>query len=298
MFGKKVIMALSLLMTSSSVTLATEVIVDNAPGTGNGTTGGFSYIGKGSRNDHIGGSNFDVYNMTVNRSEAGLMTVRINTDFVDINGERQRGDRYYYGDLFMSTTGWDPTGSAVDGYQQDNAFNTGTQWDYVYNLDDVRSNRGSFVDENGGTLAALAAYDLNATEQVCVRWRHGRCQRSETRFTDRDNFEYGDERRERGAEHLYKVDDPAAVDFSQGLTRGSVEANTGGNFLEFVFDVSGTDLATAEQIAFHWTMSCANDVIQGVADFAKTTTTPEPAALGLLLLGLGGMGVMRHRRRL
>ncbi|PHZ84486.1 PEP-CTERM sorting domain-containing protein [Paremcibacter congregatus] len=298
MFDKKVIAILGLLATISLPALGSDIIIDNAPGSANGNGGAFSYIGDGNANDHIGGSNFDVYNMTVNRSDAGLMTVRINTAFVDVNGVRQNSGRYYYGDLFMSTSGWNPTGNAADGYQQDDAFDTGTRWDHVYSLDQVRGNTGSFLDSTGGTLAALADYDLNASEQVCVKrhWK-GWCKKYETQYTDRDNFDYGSDRKDYKSKHLYKVADSAAFDYGQGLTTGSVEANTGGNFLEFVFDVSGTDLASAEQIAFHWTMSCANDVIEGVVNLAQATRTPEPFAAGLLLVGLGGFSLLRRRRQ-
>ncbi|MBI1423484.1 MAG: PEP-CTERM sorting domain-containing protein [Gammaproteobacteria bacterium] len=55
----------------------------------------------------------------------GYMNVRVNTGF------RQSDDQYgvQYGDLFISTNGWHPYGSAP--YYSDNASN-GEDWEFVY----------------------------------------------------------------------------------------------------------------------------------------------------------------------
>lgn len=60
------------------------------------------------------------------------------------------------------------------------------------------------------------------------------------------------------------------------------------SYLQFTFDVAGTALETASQIAFRWTMTCANDIIQGVANLTdRPTQVPAPMTLSLLLLGMG-----------
>lgn len=253
---KKLYIAATMVLAGTFSASASEIITDN-------------YIGKGDSRDVIGDGHFDISQMTVTRSPAGIMTVRIDTSFVDINGTPHNsnhnggGETYYYGDLFMSTTGWNPTGTAANQYANDDRTNTGTDWNYVYDLNGTRYDSGSFTDTNTAKL-----HELDNSGDI----REG---------TVRENHNYLVENNGRGA---------------QKNGYGSVEANQGGDFLEFIFDVSGTDLATAEQIAFHWTMSCANDVIQGLARF-PTTTTPEPAALGLLGLGLFGMGYARRRKK-
>ncbi|VAX07768.1 hypothetical protein MNBD_ALPHA03-413 [hydrothermal vent metagenome] len=271
---KKIFLTAGIIAAGAISASASTIIVDNAPGTPNGTSGAFSYIGKGSPKDYMGGSRYDIYSMEVSRVN-GLMTVKINTRFVDYNTQNDID----FGDLFMSTEGvngrpvWDPTGDPADGYKADNSFTTGTQWDYVYDLNRARKLTGNNINNTSARLYELNDYDLADPH-------------------DADNFKYGTSR-DPGTQ-LYRVKNERAA-YANAFSRGSVETNIDNDYLQFVFDVSGTQLATAEQIAFRWTMSCANDIIEGVVDFAAKV--PEPAALGLLLLGLAGVGFARRRAR-
>lgn len=85
-----------------------------------------TYIGSNDHGygDRIGTSRYEVYNMDVNFID-GYMNVRVNTNFTEV------GDPYgiKYGDLFISTNGWNPYGSAP--YKQDNAKN-GEKWEFVF----------------------------------------------------------------------------------------------------------------------------------------------------------------------
>ncbi|WP_138381077.1 hypothetical protein [Luteithermobacter gelatinilyticus] len=222
-----------------------------------------NYIGKGDSRDVIGGYRYDVYGMTVDRSDSGVMTVRIYTKFVDHVGT------YEYGDLLMTTSGWNPYGSAP--YYGDDFQRTGTTWEYAYDLNGARDTQGSFVDHNSAELVQMQYPSWSGS------------------------YEYGSERYDGHSvnDHIYRVNDR----YTTSLGGGSVEANTADNYLEFIFDVSGTSLATANQIAFHWTMSCANDIIEGVKHFNGTTVS-EPAVMSLLLAGVAGLLYRRRRLRL
>jgi len=266
-------------VTSFSATAMDITIEDNLTG------GGFSYIGKAKDAQHgqgidvIGGDAYEIYSMVISRTDAGIMTVTIDTNFVDYNTQQNIN----FGDLFMSTTGWNPTGNAADGYQDDNAYTTGTTWDYVYDLNGARNMKGdgsaNYTETNttSARLRELAAYDMSNP-------------------ADADNFKYGTGRRTiDSGDHLYLAKNDA---FGNTVNAGgqhdvSININPSQSYLQFVFDVSGTALHTADQIAFHWAMSCANDIIEGEANF----NVPEPAALGLLILGLTGVAFTRRRRQ-
>ena len=72
--------------------------------------------------------------------------------------------------------------------------------------------------------------------------------------------------------------------------------SAGNGKVSFTFDVANTALATANQIAFRWTMSCANDIIEGlvsVRDPDNQVKVPEPQTLLLMLLGMAGIAYRR-----
>ena len=47
------------------------------------------------------------------------------------------------------------------------------------------------------------------------------------------------------------------------------------------------------ELGFHWTMSCANDVIEG----SVSVPVPEPATISLLVMGLAGLGLAGRKKR-
>ncbi len=279
---KKILFVAGLMAIGSMPVVAKDIVIED-----NLDDGSFSYIGKakdashGKGIDSLGGDKYDIYSMIVSRSDDGIMTVTINTNFVEYNTK----NGLYFGDLFMSTTGWNPTGDASDGYQDDNAYTTGTKWNYVYDLNSARKMKGNGDDEYSATntssarLRELKDYDMSDPD-------------------DADNFKYGTSRwTDSDGDHFYLARNAAFGDtFNSGQQYDvSININDNQSYLQFVFDVNGTSLNTASQIAFHWTMSCANDVIEGVANFAGKV--PEPAALGLMFLGLGGLVIARRRRK-
>ena len=73
----------------------------------------------------------------------------------------------------------------------------------------------------------------------------------------------------------------------------------GNGYMEYSFSLAGTDLVNAAALAFRWSMTCGNDIIQGHTDGGPGDGGPdvaEPATLGLLGLGLVGFGLVRRRR--
>jgi hypothetical protein len=77
---------------------------------------------------------FGIDSMDVSLS-GNMMTVTINGPFF---GAYTHNPNFTYnmqpGDLFISTTGWNPNGTAADHYSGDTRYTTGTQWGYAFTL--------------------------------------------------------------------------------------------------------------------------------------------------------------------
>ncbi len=88
--------------------------------------------------DRIGSYRYEVRNMNVTFS-GGFMNVRVNTHF-DASRDRYGID---YGDLFISTDGWNPYGSSSNRYRYDNAAN-GEDWEFVFDTSEGMLYGGDF----------------------------------------------------------------------------------------------------------------------------------------------------------
>ena len=77
-----------------------------------------------SDRDRIGDSRYEVYSMDVTFG-GGYMNVRVNTNFSTPDPYKVN-----FGDLFISTNGWNPKTTATN-YRDDNIF-TGEKWEFVF----------------------------------------------------------------------------------------------------------------------------------------------------------------------
>lgn len=241
-------------------------------------------------------SSLGIYRMTVERSDNNLMTVKIYTNVVNSVGTEHSNNNYiYYGDLFMSVNSsgdnaaWEPYGTGP-GYNSDGFNNTGnpttgdTTWEYVYDINGARDHDNDFVTDTSSA-------ELKEFKNVSAT-------------TNSNNYDMGTYRDQQAYKLAWNTSN--AVDIINDGARRDVRIqrdgvnNDGDDYLEFIFDVTDTDLEDATQIAFHWTSSLAKDVIEGVVNFGGGTTTggtvAEPAALGLMLAGLAGFGLARRRK--
>jgi len=234
-----------------------------------------NYIGSDSHGygDVIGStSNFQIYSMDVSLS-GNMLSVSILTTFAgkgdnglfDGVGDPNLtgGTGIGYADLFLSSA-WNPNGSAP--YTGDDNSN-GTIWSYGFSLDDHWMNENS----NGtGTLYSLNSGNNDADILLS------------------DDFLTGG---------IYRNGQEVAVDTTNGditaiAGNSSWNIDAANDRVNFMIDLTGTNLLMGNEIALHWGFTCANDVIEGAY------SVPEPGILVLLATGLIGIaGITSVKRR-
>ncbi|WP_448566340.1 PEP-CTERM sorting domain-containing protein [Thalassotalea ganghwensis] len=242
-----------------------------------------NYIGAGQSGDIHGEKNdFDIDKMEVSRVGTTL-TVNIFTAFYDnigINGVR-------LGDLFLAAGDnnvWQPfddTPNAGDRFSANDYYhNTGTDWQYAFDLGAVEGNRrnAEVGGQYTGWLRDVNRADILDSHQV---------------YSNGTTREYQAVMMNGNYYNPYSASTWSVGNWAynkNGIDYGAIS---------FSMDVSGTALATANQIAFRWAMSCANDIIEGFASATPSgggTPIPEPQSMLLMLLGLLGLAYKKRAK--
>ncbi|XQW86048.1 PEP-CTERM sorting domain-containing protein [Thalassotalea piscium] len=238
-----------------------------------------NYIGAGYSGDVYGSkSSYDIDKMTVSRTGA-ILSVDIFTSFYNNIGES--GIRL--GDLFMAagdSNVWNPNDLASDRFSQNNnKNNTGTNWEYALDLGSETGSRKTYGG-NSAWLRSVSANDLK----------------------DSNKF-HGDSSRKHQVVMMGNNTAATNYGYSSWSMGGIAYTKEGINYgaLSFTMDVTGTALETANQIAFRWAMSCANDIIEGLVSVAPTgaggnqanASVPEPETILLMLIGMAGIAYRR-----
>ncbi len=203
---------------------------------------------------------FSISKMEVDLTD-NLLTVSIFTTYFDNVGKYATE----MGDLFISTDGWNPYGTA--GYTEDTAAN-GEKWERVLVLDNHGESfiptlhSGSMIGQSG----SVDAYEVKDSNIVMSNapgyaFREGQ----EVQYKASGQSKLGS-----GSWSIYDVDGPESV---------------------LKISILSDVLGLGEDIAFHWGFTCGNDVIEGGGHLA----TPEPASS--ILIGLGLLGGARLRKR-
>lgn len=222
-------------------------------------------------------SDFDISSMVVNQNGTQF-DFTINTAFAGKSGKLFNnltvgGTGIGYGDLFLANN-WSPNGNSP--YLQDDAA-TGTDWTWGLILNDRFNNDGGTV-----SLARLPGSNLDSALLSDDLMSGNPGQYSEWRYGQEVIVDTSTSARENGDVELI---------FSEG---GLGSWSLGQNQLNISFDLGQTDLLNGDTLAFHWGMTCANDVIEGEVDLKKV---PEPGTIGLASLALVAMFIMRRRSK-
>ena len=256
MKNNKLLLASVIAMMLSPVARGYDIVDDYV---GSNDHGWGDVIGSASQFDVFGadlyssGSNLLVSVQTnfAGRGDDKLFTSSTETDHSKLGGINMG---IGYGDLFLDSA-WNPNGVGPSYLADDYA--TGTQWGYVFSLDNRWSATGGT-----GNLYALTAND----PAVLLS----------DDFLSGGTFRNGQE----------VAIDPSTASLGPALATGSWFVDAVSKRILFAMDLSATTLSVDSDIALHWNMTCGNDTIEGSATPMKV---PEPSTLPILGLGLVGL---------
>ena len=219
---------------------------------------------------------YDIAGMNVSTSGKS-MTVDIFTSFVSqVSSAQIWNDQTHIGDLFLGTGGWKPSGYANNKYVNDTASSNQTIWDYVAVLD---------------RHAPTTKYDSIKSREVKIySTRDGSFVKSNLGTLNTNQWIY------RADQYVQFRPSDGAVALASGtwnIIDGIIKNGIDYDDLKISFDYS-TIPAAGNDWAYHWAMTCGNDVIEGQT---HVPPVPEPSTLVLLGAGLLGVGLARRRSR-
>jgi hypothetical protein len=225
-----------------------------------------------AKGDAVGGWKYEVDRMDIKWTQEDQITVDIYTNFVDYNNQLSLSGsdkKIVMGDLLMSTNG-------------DN-----TPFNYAFLLSDADRQQSNYYTQNHwdktGTFSQIAAAEgeNENTSAVGSKKYHGQSSAAQNgKFMARNTVGVG-------IQSNWSVDRQNA-----GASYNNFDK------ISFSFNVSGIDaFKNSAQIAFSWTMSCANDIVDGVVNVDRPTNVPEPAMFLLMLIGLGFIANAKKRKQ-
>jgi hypothetical protein len=193
--------------------------------------------------------------------------------FDDLLADSDKLLNTYMGDLFISTDGlsWTDGGAATlnDFYGEPGA----TTWEYAATLGIYDNSGGDLTNANSGNPKSGQVFEVNDPDNN-IELSHINIngiyrEKQEVRYDGQNQDPLGN---------------PVSWFFSDDKS-----------FLQISIEDSSQFLGGADDIGFHWTMSCGNDVLEFSMP-GTITPVPEPSLIGAL--GIGGLfGFLWIRRK-
>jgi hypothetical protein len=281
---KKTLLCIALgALTATSAFAAPTTILDTYIGA---ASGGSSPL---TNTQDATSDRYDIESMTANITTS-TFTVSIKakeyTDSFDGNTSYFQSwvsddTDFWPGDLFISTNGWNPysttgAGKGAPAYGKDNKVN-GEQWEYAISATDFSGNATSPGSNTIRPLSGVTKLLLTpGTSNSAFNIDSGSIRSGQV--GEIDNF--------------YVL---SHASLATGGTWTISDSNSNGvlDTMTYVFNnaSSAMSIINGQKLGLYWTMSCANDVIQG-----GVVAVPEPETYGMLLAGLGLVGYRVRRR--
>jgi len=263
-----------------------------------------TYIGASANNtsttDATPNSNYDILGMKVSRDiSAKLLTVEVNSNFIGYNSSFQLGDLFLMDEANYTAAASCKNNTAFGC--SENSYTSGTnKWEYAFDLgldlDSTSTNNstsnyinqtGQLIDiESGGSVTDPgSAYHQSVNTSSQLKGGGG------SRY-----WQVVDIITPNGS-----TSNPATPSSAVGAG-GNWSTDIGLQTLTMSFDITGTSLLTVDQIALRWAMSCANDIIEVVADLRTSSgggggSTPVPEPSTFMLMLLAGFGLFASKQK-
>jgi hypothetical protein len=230
--------------------------------------------------------NYNTHSMQVSRiinGNQGALSVTVNSNFVGYNSIYKLGDLFLMDGANYNTAASciDDTGATARGCSE-NSYTAGTnKWEYAFDLgldlDDSTNNSTSNYNNEDGQLRQI---DTSGSVESSGSAYHQSVNTASQLKGGRS----------------WQIVDAKSSSAAVGAGGGKWNTDVSSKLLTMTFDISGTSLMDADQIALRWAMSCANDIIEVVANL-KAPATPVPEPSTLLLMSLAGLGLFASKKK-
>jgi len=224
--------------------------------------GGNNYYNP-ANGDSIGGSPFTISAALASRLDDNRLQITIETDYAGYNGL----ENTYYGDLFLNAT-WAAQSRPHDDHYSTDTYQPG-DWSFAVHLPSVKNISSNAISGNAGFYAITDTSVVQSQVDTCT-----------------DSYPNDSSCRWYYRSHQAVSIDPNASVLIDGNATWRIDPKK----ITFTFNDQGK---LGDEFALSWSMTCANDVIQGVVN--APFVVPEPSTIFLTSMGSLGLGFTRRR---